>query len=289
MSLWSSTLSSAPPSFASAEAEASASSTGCMFAGALVINLDRRPDRLKTFMDHYKGTDLGRVVPVERLQAIDVRRLPVSVIGSMLTPVAQAEMEEFVTTRKRRHHSQLTPGAVGCYLSHMEAWRRIAAHVSTAADSPWLVFEDDSVFRARAALGALSRFYQQSVAALEDRFGPQALTSMAFMVNFNSNCVAGCQTALSPRVHPDTVGRPYIAFGTDCYALTPRMASRLLNLTAPPLLPMDKQVDLFLYTHPGVAIAAPLTADRKPLPSLGVSGSPTDIQSSVYYPGYFFR
>jgi glycosyl transferase family 25 len=88
-----------------------------------VINLDRSTDRLA-----HMRAELGRVgVDFERIAAVD---------GSTLE---QSELDAFRRARSSAKPQGWLPGEVGCFLSHFEAWRRIAA-----AEHPWAaVLEDD--------------------------------------------------------------------------------------------------------------------------------------------------
>jgi glycosyl transferase family 25 len=88
-----------------------------------VINLERSADRLAQLR-----IEFARVgVPFERIAGVD---------GAALDP---AELHAFRNTRAEGNPDGWLPGEIGCFLSHFEVWRRIAA----AAD-PWAaVFEDD--------------------------------------------------------------------------------------------------------------------------------------------------
>jgi GR25 family glycosyltransferase involved in LPS biosynthesis len=102
-----------------------------------LINLKRRPDRLKNFLDHYKDSDL-RNEEIIKFDAIDGSKLDVDRIP--LSELAQAELQQLETTGFRTKHYQLTKGAIGCYLSHVKIWENILKNdVETV-----LVFEDDA-------------------------------------------------------------------------------------------------------------------------------------------------
>lgn len=100
-----------------------------------LINLDRSGDRLA-----HMRTELARIgVAFERIPAIDGSTLP------------QAELETFRQARTAQKPGGWLEGEVGCFLSHIEAWRRIAAGSEAWAT----VLEDDVLLAADA--GALLR------------------------------------------------------------------------------------------------------------------------------------
>lgn len=89
---------------------------------AYVINLDRSEDRLA-----HMRAELGRVgVDFERIAAIDGAEMDADALAA------------FQQARPAKPGGWL-PGEVGCFLSHFEAWRRVAE-----AEEPWaVVLEDD--------------------------------------------------------------------------------------------------------------------------------------------------
>ncbi len=89
---------------------------------AYLINLDRSQDRLA----HMRG-EFGRAgIAFERIAAVDGAELPAETL------------EKFDRARAAKPEGWL-PGEIGCFLSHFEAWSRIAA-----GEEPWAaVFEDD--------------------------------------------------------------------------------------------------------------------------------------------------
>lgn len=100
-----------------------------------LINMTKNADRLNAFIDQYKGSDLG-VKNFYRFEAIDGRTLN---LADYVSPRALKEIEDAEKNGYRIKHYQLTPGGVGCYLSHQKVLRIISE-----ADKPFgIVFEDD--------------------------------------------------------------------------------------------------------------------------------------------------
>lgn len=101
-----------------------------------VINLPKNRVRLNMFETAYRASDMAHL-PLTKLHAIDGSTVDWT---RYLAPEA---LEKLLTVRKsgtRTDHPDLTPGAVGCYLSHLEAWNHIAA-----SHAPYgIVFEDDA-------------------------------------------------------------------------------------------------------------------------------------------------
>jgi glycosyl transferase family 25 len=97
---------------------------------AFVINLDRSGDRLAHMRAEFGGAGLH----FERIAAVD---------GAALSAKT---LEDF---RQARPAARWLPGEIGCFLSHFEAWRRIAL-----GEEAWAaVFEDD--IRVSPELGLL--------------------------------------------------------------------------------------------------------------------------------------
>jgi GR25 family glycosyltransferase involved in LPS biosynthesis len=88
-----------------------------------VINLERRPDRLKTFRDAHRGTRWG---DAERWPAVDGRQLDMSAeLAKMLEP------NDFFWKKS----------VAGCALSHIGLWKKLAA-ADTTTDY-YIILEDD--------------------------------------------------------------------------------------------------------------------------------------------------
>lgn len=103
-----------------------------------LINLDKNKDRLEAFIEQYMSCDL-RSHQIKRLSAVDGQKI--ENIEDKVTPKAFAEIQEVEKTGYRTKHYQLTRGAIGCYLSHMQVYQQIAN-----GDKDYgLIFEDDVI------------------------------------------------------------------------------------------------------------------------------------------------
>jgi GR25 family glycosyltransferase involved in LPS biosynthesis len=104
-----------------------------------VISLESHPqNRLSWFRKRYEKSDARGVLPLEVIPAVDGKALGDQSIKSMVSERAWKEIQEAETKGFRTGHYQLTRGAVGCYLSHLEVLQRIAT------SGGGIVFEDDA-------------------------------------------------------------------------------------------------------------------------------------------------
>lgn len=89
---------------------------------ALVLNLDRSPDRLEAIAAQFKA--IG--IPFERLQGVDGKQS------------SEEDFQKFIAARRGERNSW-NRGKMGCFLSHYRAWE-IAAN---SPDPYTAIFEDD--------------------------------------------------------------------------------------------------------------------------------------------------
>jgi len=108
-----------------------------LFDEIYLMNLKRRPDRLKTFLNKFRESDLSQY-PLVKFDAIDGSMLDIEKVP--LSELAKAELQQLKTTGFRTKHYQLTKGAIGCYLSHLKIWENILKNEYKTA----LIFEDDA-------------------------------------------------------------------------------------------------------------------------------------------------
>lgn len=96
-----------------------------------LINLDKRTDRLKTTIRLLN--DKG-YTHVERFSAID-STTKWDHVKQFVSPDA---VDSIIKGYRTEHH-QLSKGAIGCYLSHYELWKKAAED-----DTNIIIFEDDT-------------------------------------------------------------------------------------------------------------------------------------------------
>ena len=187
----------------------------------VVINLDRSPRKLAEFEAANRG-----VIAYERFAAVDG---------------LSVATETFVASGTFHPDLRYTPGAIGCALSHIALWKRVAA-----SNKPLTICEDDAHFNK-----AFPRFAGDAVAKLAGQFD-LILWGWNFdsVLCFNLWGISSCSTifdaaqmrgamehfnALS--ITP-TLYALQRAYGTVCYTLSPKGAALLLE-KAVPLRPME--------------------------------------------------
>lgn len=100
-----------------------------------LINLEHRKDRLENFSDNYIFTMLP---PFERIDAVKGKDIELS--DNKLSEHARKDIEYSEKFNHRTRHYQLTRGGVGCYLSHIKAWKEF---MDNSENDVALILEDD--------------------------------------------------------------------------------------------------------------------------------------------------
>lgn len=215
---------------------------------SLVINLRRNPDRLARFTKAYERSDLTGV-PLERVEAVDGAQLSDATLQRLLTPDALGRLRSMRESGFRQAHQDLTPGAVGCYMSHAQVWRTLAS-----SDAPYaFVFEDD----ASPTQSTLARFN-----AARAQLPPEWDMLLLGYDGIDS-------TPVGPNVHAVTDFRR-----THAYVVSAAGARTLLRS----MLPMTQQVDWELSRQ---AIDFGLKVYGVVPEAVAVDWQGTDIQSPL--------
>ena len=95
-----------------------------------IINLDRRADRMAVTVPKLSSFGFTDAV---RWPAIDARLMHRSDVERLVRPDAIAP----IWSNRRTKHHELSIGAVGCYLSHIQIWASLDRE-------PAMIFEDDT-------------------------------------------------------------------------------------------------------------------------------------------------
>ena len=100
-----------------------------------IINMARNPDRYKRFKKSISKTDL-KSVGFTRIEGVDGKKLN---IKELVSPEAYSNIIKSEKTKYRKFHYELTRGAVGCYLSHINVYKAVKKQKNKYA----FIFEDD--------------------------------------------------------------------------------------------------------------------------------------------------
>ncbi len=193
---------------------------------ALVINLAKNVVR----MDNASRLLTAQGIPFERLDAVN---------GFALSPAETARVYD-AAANARRGRAPLVGAEIGCYLSHIEAWRRIAAGDAAGG----FIFEDD--FDATADLAEVMDLLSRDAARDWD---------MVKLFSFDTAPAALTDRALGPRhriVTPDRVPTCLIGYG-----VTRDAAARLAARAIPFFRPVDEDQKFFWETGMRNALVLP--------------------------------
>jgi hypothetical protein len=188
-----------------------------MFICVCIINLKYRRDRLKSVLAQLSASDIS-YLPVYRMEAHVGKSLDAS---KLLTKTALFELASLQKSGMRSHHAQLTPGAIGCYLSHVDVWKLIS---SGPPLHPTLILEDDvtipTAVRDRMTYGWKTA---------SDLAG-----SMPFIVLYECICMSECDKQINGLYMPG------LFWSLMSYAMHGKTAAALLAMD---LLPLDVHLD----------------------------------------------
>ena len=100
-----------------------------------LINMAKSHDRYKRFKDSIQKSDL-RPVGFTRIEGVNGRAQN---LKKLVSPQAYQNIIKSEKTNYRRYHYELTRGAVGCYLSHINVYKSVLQQDTEYA----IIFEDD--------------------------------------------------------------------------------------------------------------------------------------------------
>ncbi|MEO8549291.1 MAG: glycosyltransferase family 25 protein [Kofleriaceae bacterium] len=183
------------------------------------INLPRRRDRWRRMIRRFRALDMT----VERFSAIDGYAINVDEVSPQLLALqydstANAAWDPLVSPGIM---CRLTPGEVGCTLSHIAVWDELLSRRERYA----IVLEDDVDMSSR--FPAFANEVVERLRAWD-------------LIYFGYQTVAG-----DPAFHSSKeLARPRYLFGTYAYAISRSGAERIMSL-----LPVVGPLDVFLSTN----------------------------------------
>ena len=101
-----------------------------------LINLKEDTKRKELFFKEWKNRSEIKII-----EAIDTRNNKWENYKNQMSEKAIEDLEETIKTKKRKTHESLCPGAVGCYLSHLQCWEDFEKQEK---GNYCFIFEDDS-------------------------------------------------------------------------------------------------------------------------------------------------
>jgi len=182
---------------------------------AVVINLDKRPDRWQKAQKSFLKQ--APWLPLSRLSAVDGRAAPPpkSEVTAKYSTAVLAKLFHWYKTMT----IPMSPGERGCSASHVAAWRKAAKMTK-----PLIVLEDDAV--------ALGDFVSTLETAIKE--APKD-TGMIWLSSKDRGW---------PKKEGKVLMRPYFVWTTVGYVVYPQAARQLLKM-----LPVDMPVDNWLAWH----------------------------------------
>lgn len=186
-------------------------------AGILLINLDSRKDRY----DHFMKSATTHQIPWEIKRLSAVKGVDVD-WKQVVAPDTHAEFETYLKTGKRASHRSLSTGALGCYLSHLEAMKRVVA-----VGKPMLICEDDLIWRA------------DSAAKIREALSGPVPYDPNTLILFHVICNP-VHHVCTPLPQDSTVLDVRNFWSFACYYVTPQVARTILEHA----LPMKVQIDI---------------------------------------------
>lgn len=215
------------------------------FTKVFIINLAHRRERLASVMHEVEKSGLTSQAgfKVVRFDAVD---------GGKLNPRTLVDRGFLSRLGMMRLHSpkpdkiwgmDLSPGGVGCAMSHVLLWARIAAAKDLAREEAVLIVEDDSVFPQDGSF--LTQFHDRMRQVPSD---------------WNFVYVGGLDTgntAHKLRVGTGVSRVPQLHRTTNCYLIRPEGARQLLSRCVPFTYQIDTQMTAEVVTGTnGVAYAS---------------------------------
>jgi GR25 family glycosyltransferase involved in LPS biosynthesis len=221
---------------------------------ARLINLDRNAERLRSFRAQWTASDFASTSgPIlKRTPAVDGSAID---IHSIVSPIAMRQILANERTGIRRRHHELTRGAVGCFLSHLE----IYCELLRSNHEYYIVFEDDAVF-----LDRLSTWTRMKELCKPQVSPPDWHLIMFGTVFHSPTFVTG---------HFEKVNR---MFGTHAYAINRAGARKVLDWMSK--RKMERQIDSEFFMING------LNVYRTQRQLVVQAGTETDVQNGFLMP-----
>jgi GR25 family glycosyltransferase involved in LPS biosynthesis len=211
------------------------------FTRICCINLDKRVDKWRRVQREAKKVGTLFHDKVERFSALEGRLL---IEEERLDENDVCRLWDATSDAKYNRHVQpemkiLTPGEVGCALSHIQLWRQLAE----SNDETMLILEDDCTFAHSKGRSRFARVVSTALEQLPDDWalfylGLSDRGERAYLDDVtNDNKTANDKMDPSVRLY-----RPYYGYQTHAYAIRKATAEILLR----DHLPIQGPIDVWL-------------------------------------------
>jgi GR25 family glycosyltransferase involved in LPS biosynthesis len=191
-----------------------------LFDKIIYINLDRRPDRNKNMIELLHKYNLAHIS--QRFRAYDGRQLNLDNIDQSL--ITKQGIND--ATESNKLYTILTPGGIGCALSHHAIYKKIIDDNINAC----LILEDDVQF---------SDKFNAQLNILENIIKRDDIDYDLFFLGFTKSALNYKHSCKINRIC--SYSRIYGLFG---YIVTNKGARKLLNI-----FPITKQIDTEISNH----------------------------------------
>lgn len=247
------------------------SSTALSLAGVFVINLDRRPDRWAAIRHVCLRAGLPSRL-IERVPAVEGAAVDAAAClqCGFISRLGLMRLSE--PSEHRIWGMDLNPGALGCALSHVQLWSRIAAldtpsaavfcpsFISSAVEKKcYLVLEDDAelVDRQREESMSTPSSSPSLLDALHHRMDQRVPSDWELLYIGGLDTAGQCSRL---QVAEGVARVPQYHRTTSAYLLTPQGARRLLATC----LPLTFQLDTVMTIKAGLPRGRPSSPSAMP-------------------------
>jgi GR25 family glycosyltransferase involved in LPS biosynthesis len=194
----------------------------------ILINLEKRRDRLSHFVNLFNNSDLQSNSDLYRIDAVDGKK-HINDIIPVLSDNALDEFKIYKKIKKRVGHHSLTEGGMGCYMSHILALK----HVKNFG-VPCVVAEDD-VSIPENTYGNLYTFVKKI---------ERIPKTKPYIILFHSICSNSMWDKLECTPVTDDIYSAKQFWSTAFYYITPEAAEVLLEFA----FPIKYQIDHMMST-----------------------------------------
>lgn len=191
------------------------------------INLDRRVDRYNSIRQSLDNNNFNFV---KKYSAVDGSTLSDDILKKIVSPKNYNELNQLYRTE----HSQLTKGAIGCALSHINLWKNLVD-----SDKEYmLIFEDDIKIHPY-----LYKVMEKVMVLLSKLNSDIFLFYNTCPFNDKNTCYEETDiSSVNVNKQHMTIDKVNYFWGLNCYIISKKAAKILINSA----FPIEKQLDHYI-------------------------------------------